>query len=166
MMNKTPLLSMVGLWTCLVLAADAARPVHIVRASSILREDVRRLTGIPLEGFGGTPDASVFPLQECQGDCDTDDDCDGDLVCFQRDEGGGAVPGCLGGENAVSRTDFCVQRVSASQVRNGAGGSSTLSFETTGASFISSHPDDFSGASPTTLIFGGIVSVAFSFFMF
>ena len=34
---------------------------------------------------------------ECEGDCDDDSDCSGDLLCFQRDEGDtDPVPGCSG----------------------------------------------------------------------
>ena len=31
----------------------------------------------------------------CEGDCDADEDCDGNLICFQR-SGWTEVPGCLG----------------------------------------------------------------------
>jgi hypothetical protein len=31
----------------------------------------------------------------CEGDCDTNDDCEGDLVCYQRDPGDD-IPGCDG----------------------------------------------------------------------
>jgi hypothetical protein len=51
--------------------------------------------------------SSAYPLGECQGDCDGDEECEGGLVCFQRD-GGDPVPGCLGGEHDNSRTDYCV----------------------------------------------------------
>jgi len=34
----------------------------------------------------------------CQGDCDNDADCEGDLECFQRDSND-PVPGCRGGED-------------------------------------------------------------------
>jgi hypothetical protein len=51
--------------------------------------------------------SSAYPLGECQGDCDVDEECEGGLVCFQRD-GGDPVPGCLGGEDDKSRTDYCV----------------------------------------------------------
>jgi cytoskeletal protein RodZ len=48
------------------------------------------------------------PCAQCFGDCDTDDDCQGELTCFQRD-GGQAVPSCSGGESSVSGKDFnCV----------------------------------------------------------
>ena len=43
----------------------------------------------------------------CQGDYDNDSDCEGNLVCFQRDEFG-EVPGCIGGDYDGSRTDYCV----------------------------------------------------------
>jgi 6-phosphogluconolactonase (cycloisomerase 2 family) len=57
-------------------------------------------------GNNGQP-SSAFPLGKCQGDCDVDEECEGSLVCFQRD-GGDPVPGCLGGEDDESRTDYCV----------------------------------------------------------
>lgn len=50
---------------------------------------------------GCTPE---IPCSMCEGDCDTDDDCAGDLVCIQKD-GEGTVDGCTG--ISYSRTDFC-----------------------------------------------------------
>jgi len=47
--------------------------------------------------------------QVCQGDCDNDKDCAGNLRCYQRNKGDfKSVPGCLGGEADGSRTDYCV----------------------------------------------------------
>jgi hypothetical protein len=46
-----------------------------------------------------------FPLGRCQGDCDKDIDCQGNLICFQRNEHD-TVPHCLG--NDWSRTDYCI----------------------------------------------------------
>ncbi len=43
----------------------------------------------------------------CLGDCDVDDDCKGNLVCFQRDKNE-AVPGCDGGEDDGTPTDYCI----------------------------------------------------------
>ena len=49
----------------------------------------------------------------CEGSCDTDDDCQGDLVCFQRSSKNGnstvPVPGCDG----VGRknSDYCIGSV-------------------------------------------------------
>jgi len=37
------------------------------------------------------------PCGECEADCKSDVDCEGDLVCFQqygRDTGRGSIPGC------------------------------------------------------------------------
>ena len=43
-------------------------------------------------------------LGKCQGDCDSDDDCEGDLRCFQRD-GYSSVPGCYG--SGTKNWDYC-----------------------------------------------------------
>ena len=53
-------------------------------------------------------DGCQYPLLECSGDCDTDKDCAGDLVCHQRDPYE-AVPGCSGGEQATGKGDYCVR---------------------------------------------------------
>ena len=45
--------------------------------------------------------------QACQGDCDTDEDCDNGLRCFHRNNGE-PVPGCTGHRNVFSRSDFCI----------------------------------------------------------
>lgn len=39
----------------------------------------------------------------CEGDCDKDEDCQENLICFHRHENA-AVPGCRGGEYDRSRT--------------------------------------------------------------
>ncbi len=59
-------------------------------------------------GNDGEP-AEVFPLSECQGDCDKDSDCVNNLVCYQRDRSD-VVPGCVGDEDTVenSNSDYCV----------------------------------------------------------
>ena len=37
--------------------------------------------------------------EQCEGDCDKDSDCSGDLVCFHRNKREFLdVPGCLGGD--------------------------------------------------------------------
>ena len=54
-------------------------------------------------GNNGEP-ADVFPLGQCQGDCDNDDECQAGLVCMQRD-GGEDVPGCEGEDD--TSTDYC-----------------------------------------------------------
>jgi len=50
-------------------------------------------------------DPSAVPLALCEGDCDSDSDCMGNLVCFQRD-GDVSVPGCTG--TAVTDHDYCI----------------------------------------------------------
>ena len=62
----------------------------------------RQLT--QLQDFGGNP-VSHYPLGLCQGDCDTDSECQTGLICYQRNSGD-PVPGCTGDLN--SRTDFCI----------------------------------------------------------
>ena len=69
-------------------------------------QQLRRL--LELQGYGGDPDPSRFPLQLCEGDCDSDSDCDAGLVCFERDAFM-AVPGCEGGESFSSLSDFCIE---------------------------------------------------------
>ena len=54
-------------------------------------------------GNNGEP-ADVFPLGQCQGDCDNDEECQSGLVCMQRD-GGEDVPGCEGEDD--TSTDYC-----------------------------------------------------------
>lgn len=44
------------------------------------------------------------------GDCDSDFDCQGGLICFQRNSKQ-PVPGCLGGEHDWSMTDYCIPRL-------------------------------------------------------
>ena len=47
--------------------------------------------------------------KQCQGDCDSNSDCVGDLVCYHREKGERKiVPGCVGGEEDGSRTDYCI----------------------------------------------------------
>jgi hypothetical protein len=62
-----------------------------------------------LVDYGGTPPLTHSSLGECQGDCDNDGDCKGDLICFQRDENW-TVPGCWFrfGDQDNSKTDYCI----------------------------------------------------------
>lgn len=60
----------------------------------------------PVEEVGdnGSPQ-EAFPLQNCQGDCDFDKDCDEGLYCVQRDNSNDPVPGCLDWD--TSSRDYC-----------------------------------------------------------
>ena len=46
------------------------------------------------------------PCTECQGDCNNDEDCADNLVCFARLDDGN-VPGCTG--TGETGTDYCIQ---------------------------------------------------------
>jgi hypothetical protein len=50
--------------------------------------------------------AKAYPLGVCEGDCDSDHDCAGDLVCFQR-HGERPVPSCQGAGSYS--TDYCIR---------------------------------------------------------
>jgi hypothetical protein len=56
-------------------------------------------------------DDPQMPLGLCQGDCDTDDDCLDELVCFQR-EYLERVPGCSG--QGTASYDYCVAPIGGS----------------------------------------------------
>jgi hypothetical protein len=48
-----------------------------------------------------------FPLGKCEGDCDEDKDCNGNLICYQRGDNNPneSVPGCQG--TGSSKADYC-----------------------------------------------------------
>ena len=51
-----------------------------------------------------------YALAECEGDCDNDSDCEGDLVCFHNDGGSSDVaPGCQG--TATANWDYCYDKL-------------------------------------------------------
>jgi len=58
-------------------------------------------TGPPLEM------SDTKPLSMCMGDCDEDSDCGPGLMCFQRSKNI-PVPGCSGGLEDNSNTDYCI----------------------------------------------------------
>jgi hypothetical protein len=58
-----------------------------------------------LKDYGATPKKKGIELGHCEGDCDSSDDCKGDLECFQRD-GYAYVPGCKGA--GKWDYDYCV----------------------------------------------------------
>lgn len=58
--------------------------------------------------FGYGKGFSIYPLEQCMGDCDDDDDCAEGLVCFVR-QPYKSVPGCQDvGLSYASDVDFCV----------------------------------------------------------
>jgi len=56
--------------------------------------------------YGNGPHKS--PLKECAGHCNTDSECDLDLVCFQRDEDVIKVPGCYA--VPFEKLSYCVSQ--------------------------------------------------------
>ena len=59
--------------------------------------------------YVGECSSSTYLCGECEGDCDDDNDCAGDLVCTQR-SGSEAVQGCSGegGSRDLYGKDICV----------------------------------------------------------
>jgi len=60
-----------------------------------------------LNDKGGDP---RLPLNECEGDCDSDDDCAEGLKCYQRHSADDPVPGCYNNPTAKKTewvSDFC-----------------------------------------------------------
>ena len=49
----------------------------------------------------------TYLLDECEGDCDNDSDCHGNMICYQRDAFG-YVPSCGGASFEPSSTDYCI----------------------------------------------------------
>ena len=52
------------------------------------------------------PNISSLPLQNCQGDCDSNTDCADGLICYERPANETSIPGCSG--ISITRTDFCI----------------------------------------------------------
>lgn len=66
-------------------------------------EEIAPTEELVIVGDNGEPE-DVFPLSVCQGDCDDDDECIGDLQCFNRDDLE-EVAGCIG--DGESGRDYC-----------------------------------------------------------
>ncbi len=68
---------------------------------------------IPLIDYGGSMEKmpnnpQQTKLGECEGDCDYDHDCRGDMKCFQRTGGQGeAIPGCRDAGQGKTDWDYC-----------------------------------------------------------
>lgn len=81
---------------------------NFLSASDPMEEQPRRhrdlATIVSIVGDNGSP-ASSFPLQKCQGDCDTDAECAAGLICFPRTSE--EVPGCTGITSAMDGIYFC-----------------------------------------------------------
>jgi len=68
---------------------------------------------------GGGPFAPGT-LGECEGDCDSDSDCEAGLRCWERDNSNQVPPGCLKGGNGDKGTgDYCVKATLVNRGNNG-----------------------------------------------
>ena len=95
---------------------DGLTPIPGCSGTGLTGEDycvIRLPNMLVAVGDNGVP-SSAFPLQECEGDCDKDEDCDLDLICEQRDDYE-EVQGCTG--KGESGKDYC-RSVSGSEVTN------------------------------------------------
>jgi hypothetical protein len=86
---------------------DISPPKTPTKPSSPVSSPTTKRGTILFVGEDWVPRSS-YPLGLCEGDCDGDFDCEGDLVCHQRqkDEHGGSVPGCFGRDTTTR--DYCI----------------------------------------------------------
>ena len=93
---------------CLVVSC-AIDPSGLFALAQRRRESKQKMNE-PIEFVDDNPKKD---LKECEGDCDKDSDCKGDLVCFHRNKNTKReVPGCEGGDKDGSRTDYCIKKSS------------------------------------------------------
>ena len=89
------------------------RPLLPISPVSTLPDTIANNTMFPIdlrkdiEFVAWTP---TVELQDCQGDCDTDDDCRGDFLCFKRNGEAETyeVPGCKSPELIANSVDVCI----------------------------------------------------------
>lgn len=74
--------------------------------SSNASHDTTPYTGTALQNVSENPPS---PLTQCQGDCDSDSDCAGNLKCWHRDNDTDPLPpGCsVTGDTPISWYDYC-----------------------------------------------------------
>eukprot|EP00978_Attheya_sp_CCMP212_P017401 scaffold46253_cov54-Attheya_sp.AAC.4 len=63
-------------------------------------------TDLPILALVGDDGGDSMNLNECEGDCDDDSECAGDLICFERSSDD-EVPGCAG--SAFESKDYCIR---------------------------------------------------------
>mmetsp|Transcript_23666 Transcript_23666/g.35029 ORF Transcript_23666/g.35029 Transcript_23666/m.35029 type:complete len:613 (-) Transcript_23666:111-1949(-) len=97
-------------------------PVFVGRDDEVPAPTPQTTPMPPSSSSSGNEIPLVKPVRECskenkckrcEGDCDKDEQCEGSLICFQRDKGlrgQQAVPGCIGHD--LSRTDWCAESLS------------------------------------------------------
>jgi len=66
------------------------------------------LPGRPLIDLGGEGCTAESPCRECEGDCDSDADCNDGLRCSMRSTSHKSIPGCWsGGSGDIPTHDYC-----------------------------------------------------------
>ena len=97
--EATPVSAPVAPPTVVAAPVAASVPVYVPNSPS---------GDLEVVGDNGSP-SSVFPLGRCQGDCDNDSNCAGNLVCYERHSNNqNHVPGCNG--TPSQDTDYCVRQ--------------------------------------------------------
>ncbi|CAJ1937011.1 unnamed protein product [Cylindrotheca closterium] len=81
--------------------------LHDVPGCSGKVEDFQSINFCIVKTLTRLRETNRFPLGLCEGDCDSDVDCNTGMICFQRNSFE-PVPQCFGGENDESQTDYCV----------------------------------------------------------
>ena len=93
----TNIQSVFSLLFCLLTAVCRSTPTSFgAHVSHIVPPELLDVALVP---------SSVLGL--CEGDCDSNDDCDEGLLCFERDEEGDLPPGCSG--TATGDWDYCYE---------------------------------------------------------
>ena len=64
------------------------------------------------------PTEDITSLGLCQGNCNSDLDCQYGLICFQRELSTTAVPGCTGSNNIFDHTNYCIKAAEEQLVIN------------------------------------------------
>lgn len=98
----------IAILSSLLLCRGMASP-DSAQSSATAADQSRQLQTLPAlqdVGNNGSP-SSAFPLGICEGDCDSNAECQLGLICYQRD-GLVEVPGCSG--SGTSGTDYCIDR--------------------------------------------------------
>ncbi|KAG7349099.1 peptidoglycan-binding domain protein [Nitzschia inconspicua] len=98
----------------------------------------------PIVNATGADPEHLYPLGRCQGDCDEDSHCMEGLKCFQRDAND-AVPGCSGGEQDGTVSDYCIRLEDFAEETSGRVPSAIP------PSVPSSHPSSIPSTAPSSI---------------
>jgi len=90
--------------------------LRVASSPKLMEQQQDESSSRQLQAFKYIGDNPSGPLGLCEGDCDSDSDCSGNLICYQRDAGQ-SIPGCSG--MPKGRADFCIQDPSSNGDNNG-----------------------------------------------